>query len=122
MSVTLTVNDNLPNNVKSMEAYIDIELDKAIVIISDRLQSTARNDHVYHNRTGNLQRSTVFDPNKLNNSIRGYVKSSAPYGDKVIQRTGDDFINKAIITNQTFIDSVIDNAINVGVEKWLKEL
>ena len=102
------------------------EMDKVMPQISEYIQSYARANHRYLNRTGNLQKSTYTSYSRVKKRIEAYVDNNqADYGKYVAggngSWSGDDFLDEAIKANETLIDNYISIAMDESWERWIKQ-
>lgn len=96
---------------------IKIGIQNAEKRIASFLEMYAKNNHIYKNRTGQLQRTTHFKT-IAQDIIKGYTDSF--YDEYVIKPRktwkGDDFLARAVEENLDTIQNIIIDEINKSLE------
>lgn len=87
------------------------------------LAQYAQKHHRYKHRTGNLKNATRFWVNKAKARVRLYIsEEQADYGKYVHEGHGtwkeDRFIDNAILKNQDYINSEMNEAIAEAAAEW----
>ena len=119
LSVTVDVekfNVNISHLSEKMETALRKELKQQIT----EIQSTARKEHRYKTRTGQLEKSvsTKIEDNGLVGEV-GLDDSIADYGKYVVQGHGtwepDQFLEEALEKREPFIQDAFEKAIKEAI-------
>ena len=117
MAISFTVELESTKKIVPNEKGIQKSIDDALIDSAKLIQKTARNEHRYKRRTGNLRKATIAKYSKAKSSITAEIKDSlAEYGKFVHGGHGkwapDEFITESIKSNEEEITKLITKSID----------
>ena len=112
----------LDTALQAVADRVDVVLKEQMERYQDRVAQYAQANHVFRNRTGNLQASIAggtVTGGLATGKIEGVVEASAEYASYVINKTGDDFLQRAADATAVQLEASMAAAVADAIEDAL---
>ena len=112
----------LDTALQAVADRVDVVLKEQMERHQDRVAQYAQANHVFRNRTGTLQASIAggtVTGGLAAGKIEGVVEASAEYASYVINKTGDDFLQRAADATAVQLEASMAAAVADAIEDAL---
>ena len=112
----------LDTTLQGIADRVDAVLKDQMERHQDRVAQYAQANHVFRNRTGTLQASIAggtVTGGLVTGKIEGVVEASAEYTSYVINKTGDDFLQRAADATAVQLEAAMASAVADAIEDAL---
>lgn len=112
----------LDTALQAVADRVDVVLKEQMERHQDRVAQYAQANHVFRNRTGTLQASIAggtVTGGLAAGKIEGVVEASAEYASYVINKTGDDFLQRAADATAVQLEASMAAAVAEAIEDAL---
>ena len=112
----------LDTALQAVADRVDVVLKEQMERHQDRVAQYAQANHVFRNRTGTLQASIAggtVTGGLASGKIEGVVEASASYASYVINKSGDDFLQRAADATAVQLEASMAAAVADAIEDAL---
>lgn len=112
----------LDTALQAVADRVDVVLKEQMERHQDRVAQYAQANHVFRNRTGTLQASIAggtVTGGLASGKIEGVVEASAEYASYVINKTGDNFLQRAADATAVQLEASMAAAVADAIEDAL---
>lgn len=112
----------LDTALQAVADRVDVVLKEQMERHQDRVAQYAQANHVFRNRTGTLQASIAggtVTGGLATGKVEGVVEASAEYASYVINKTGDDFLQRAADATAVQLEASMAAAVAEAIEDAL---